>query len=174
MRRGSTRSSEGRFPSSRSSPPATGKCCCPFGQSAYALYSMTYCFFVVRLFCTLSFLFNGLTNAGGRLRRAFAEGEQPVSQTSETEVQLATTLTLKPSTHKNPSVRRPVFVDRRSTRLSLPCPRRGFLGGACGLRNSELAPPKGFLSFQQKTKLQIKIQYKTILQSSYIKNDNPH
>ncbi len=34
--------------------------------------------------------------------------------------------------------------------------RRGFLGGACGLRNSELAPPKGFLSLQTETKLHIK------------------
>ena len=34
--------------------------------------------------------------------------------------------------------------------------RRGVLGGACGLRNSELAPPKGFLSLQTETKLHIK------------------
>lgn len=52
--------------------------------------------------------------------------------------------------------------------------RRGFLGGACGLRNFELAPPKGFLSLQTETKLQLKSTIKNILQSSYIKNDNPH
>lgn len=39
--------------------------------------------------------------------------------------------------------------------------RRGFLGGACGLRNFELAPPKGFLSLQTETKLQLKSTIKT-------------
>ena len=52
--------------------------------------------------------------------------------------------------------------------------KRAFLGGACGLRNFELAPPKGFLSLQTETKLQLKSTIKNILQSSYIKNDNPH
>lgn len=50
-----------------------------------------------------------------------------------------------------------------------------YLNGiACGLRNFELAPPKGFLSLQTETKLQLKSTIKNILQSSYIKNDNPH
>ena len=112
-RRGGTRSSEGRFPSSRSSPPATG----------------------------------GRAVADSRFRRAFAEGEQLVSLPSATEVLHATA--------------------KRAQ-------RRGFLGGACGLRNFELAPPKGFLSLQTETKLQLKSTIKNILQSSYIKNDNPH
>ena len=125
-RRGGTRSSEGRFPSSRSSlrPRETG--CCPrCGQSACC----------------------GQAVADSRFRRAFAEGEQHVSLPSATEVLHATA--------------------KRAQ-------RRGFLGGACGLRNFELAPPKGFLSLQTETKLQLKSTIKNILQSSYIKNDNPH
>lgn len=85
--------------------------------------------------------------ASSRFRRAFAEGEQLVSLPSSTEVLHATA--------------------KRAQ-------RRGFLGGACGLRNFELAPPKGFLSLQTETKLQLKSTIKNILQSSYIKNDNPH
>ena len=89
----------------------------------------------------------GQAAVGSRFRRAFAEGEQLVSLPSSTEVLHATA--------------------KRTQ-------RRGFLGGACGLRNFELAPPKGFLSLQTETKLQLKSTIKNILQSSYIKNDNPH
>ena len=89
----------------------------------------------------------GQAVADSRFRRAFAEGEQLVSLSSATEVLHATA--------------------KRAQ-------RRGFLGGACGLRNFELAPPKGFLSLQTETKLQLKSTIKNILQSSYIKNDNPH
>lgn len=89
----------------------------------------------------------GQAVADSRFRRAFAEGEQLVSLPSATEVLHATA--------------------KRAQ-------RRGFLGGACGLRNFELAPPKGFLSLQTETKLQLKSTIKNILQSSYIKNDNPH
>ena len=89
----------------------------------------------------------GQAVADSRLQRAFAEGEQLVSLPSATEVLHATA--------------------KRAQ-------RRGFLGGACGLRNFELAPPKGFLSLQTETKLQLKSTIKNILQSSYIKNDNPH
>ncbi len=53
-------------------------------------------------------------------------------------------------------------------------PNGGVLRGACGLRNFELAPLRVFLSLQTETKLQPKSTIKTILQSSYIKNDNPH
>lgn len=89
----------------------------------------------------------GTRSSEGRFRRVFAEGEQLVSLPSSTEVLHATA--------------------KRAQ-------RRGFLGGACGLRNFELAPPKGFLSLQTETKLQLKSTIKNILQSSYIKNDNPH
>ena len=89
----------------------------------------------------------GQAAVGSRFRRAFAEGEQPVRQSSSTDVQHTTA--------------------KRAQ-------RRGVLGGACGLRNFELAPPKGFLSLQTETKLQLKSTIKNILQSSYIKNDNPH
>ena len=89
----------------------------------------------------------GTRSSEGRFRRAFAEGEQLVSLPSSTEVLHATA--------------------KRAQ-------RRGFLGGACGLRNFELAPPKGFLSLQTETKSQPKSNTKNILQSSYIKNDNPH
>ena len=83
-------------------------------------------------------------------------------------------------------VRHSVFVNYTSTRLNFRAPalrvltfvtqssstevlhatakraqRRGFLGGACGLRNFELAPPKGFLSLQTETKLQPKSTKKT-------------
>ena len=80
-----------------------------------------------RLCCIL--LFYGQAAASSRFRRAFAVGEQLVRQFSSTEVQHTTA--------------------KRAQ-------RRGFLGGACGLRNSELAPPKGFLSLQHETKLQLK------------------
>ena len=126
-RRGGTRSSEGRFPSSRSSPPATGNGLLPALRAKRLL--------------------RGQAVADSRFRRAFAEGEQHVSLPSATEVLHATA--------------------KRAQ-------RRGFLGGACGLRNFELAPPKGFLSLQTETKLQLKSTIKNILQSSYIKNDNPH
>ena len=71
----------------------------------------------------------GQDAVGSRFRRAFAEGEQLVSLPSSTEVLHATA--------------------KRAQ-------RRGFLGGACGLRNFELAPPKGFLSLQTETKSQPK------------------
>ena len=136
-RRGSTRSSEGRFPSSRSSPPATGNGLLPALRAKRLL----------RTGCVAYFFFYGQAAASSRFRRAFAEGEQLVSLPSATEVLHATA--------------------KRAQ-------RRGFLGGACGLRNFELAPPKGFLSLQTETKLQLKSTIKNILQSSYIKNDNPH
>ena len=118
-----------------------------------ALHTLAFCglaalhtsFFTDRLCCIL--LFYGQTAASSRFRRAFAVGEQLVRQFSSTEVQHTTA--------------------KRAQ-------RRGFLGGACGLRNFELAPPKGFLSLQTETKLQLNSTIKTILQSSYIKNDNPH
>ena len=135
--RGGTRSSEGRFPSSRSSPLATGNGLLP------ALRAKR----LIRTDCVAYFFFYGQAAASSRFRRAFAEGEQLVSLPSSTEVLHATA--------------------KRTQ-------RRGFLGGACGLRNFELAPPKGFLSLQTETKLQLKSTIKNILQSSYIKNDNPH
>ena len=76
----------------------------------------------------------GQAVADSRFRRAFAEGEQLVSLPSATEVLHATA--------------------KRAQ-------RRGFLGRACGLRNFELAPPKGFLSLQTETKLQLKSTIKT-------------
>ena len=137
-------------------PRGTGYCprC---GQSACcglaALHTLAFCglaalhtsFFTDRLCCIL--LFYGQATASSRFRRAFAVGEQLVRQFSSTEVLHATA--------------------KRAQ-------RRGFLGGACGLRNFELAPPKGFLNLQTETKLQLNSTIKTILQSSYIKNDNPH
>ena len=110
-RRGGTRSSEGRFPSSRSSPPATENGLLPKANSpSVCLWRLT-----------------------GKLSR-FSKASALkfltfVTQSSSTNVQHTTT--------------------KRAQ-------RRGFLGGACGLRNSELAPPKGFLSLQTETKLHIK------------------
>ena len=124
-------------------PRGTG--CCPrCGQSACcgqaALHTLAFCglaalhtsFFTDRLCCIL--LFYGQAAASSRFRRAFAVGEQLVRQFSSTEVQHTTA--------------------KRAQ-------RRGFLGGACGLRNFELAPPKGFLSLQTETKLQLKSTIKT-------------
>ncbi len=54
-RRGGTRSSEGRFPSSRSSPPATGNGLLPALRAKRLL--------------------RGQAAVGNRLRHAFAEGE---------------------------------------------------------------------------------------------------
>ena len=64
-RRGGTRSSEGRFPSSRSSPPATGNGLLPALRAKRLL----------RTGCCRQ-----------RFRRAFAEGEQLVSLPSSTDV----------------------------------------------------------------------------------------
>ena len=110
-RRGGTRSSEGRFPSSRSSPPATENGLLPKANSpSVCLWRLT-----------------------GKLSR-FSKASALkfltfVTQSSSTNVQHTTTKRAK---------------------------RRGFLWGAFGLRNSELAPPKGFLSLQTETKLHIK------------------
>ena len=132
-RRGGTRSSEGRFPSSRSSPPATENGLLPAPRAKRLL----------RIGCLWR-----LTGKLSRFSKASAlKFLTFVTQSSSTNVQHTTT--------------------KRAQ-------RRGFLGGACGLRNSELAPPKGFLSLQTETKLQLKSTIKNILQSSYIKNDNPH
>lgn len=65
-RRGGTRSSEGRFPSSRSSPPATGNGLLPSLRAKRLLAEAA--------------------AVGSRFRRAFAEGEQLVSLPSATDV----------------------------------------------------------------------------------------
>ena len=64
-------------------------------------------------------------------------------------------------THRAPALRVLTFVRQFSSTEVLHATakraqRRGFLGGACGLRNFELAPPKGFLSLQTETKSQPK------------------
>ena len=84
-----------------------------------------------------------------RLRRAFASkgGEQPVSQSSGTK-----------------------FPHTTAKRAQ----RRGVLGGS--VRASQLrarSPLRSSLSFQHEEKIFIQTT-KTVLQSSYIKNDNPH
>ena len=79
-RRGSTRSSEGRFPSSRSSPPATGNGLLP------ALRAKR----LIRTDCVAYFFFYGQAAASSRFRRAFAEGEQPVSLPLATDGQTVT------------------------------------------------------------------------------------
>ena len=133
-RRGSTRSSEGRFPSSRSSPPATENGLLPAPRAKRLL----------RIGCrrqppptgcspkanSPSVCLWRLTGKLSRFSKASAlKFLTFVTQSSSTNVQHTTT--------------------KRAQ-------RRGFLGGACGLRNSELAPPKGFLSLQTETKLHIK------------------
>ena len=138
---GGTRSCEGRFPSSRSSPLATP--CTRITFVSLVTYSHTRC-------CP-----PGKAPRNGQ----FAKGQTP-----PTRFRLQRRRTAR---HQSSETKLPHATTKRAQ-------RRGVLGGS--VRASQLrarSPLRSSLSFQHEEKIFIQTT-KTVLQSSYIKNDNLH